>query len=146
MRQSSELRRFLNGPAASRRTPSLTEILFCVVKGTKLVTSSLIVSDLMQGREKVFLFVNSTHSFSFCFEDNLMSQKLLIFISFLISLSLASIPSTPISHSGWLNVLPSESAQLFYWIVESEGNVATDPVVLWMSGGLVPFLPRLLTP
>src|SRR5688500_14143808 len=30
---------------------------------------------------------------------------------------------------------PSGTSNLFYWIVESEGNMTADPVVLWLSGG-----------
>jgi carboxypeptidase C (cathepsin A) len=36
-------------------------------------------------------------------------------------------------YSGYLNV--SSTSHLHYWLVESESNPATDPVVLWFNGG-----------
>ncbi|WKY14623.1 hypothetical protein Q1695_000282 [Nippostrongylus brasiliensis] len=36
-------------------------------------------------------------------------------------------------HSGYLSA--SEGVSLHYWFVESQGNPATDPLVLWLNGG-----------
>ncbi|KAF0758026.1 hypothetical protein AaE_004069, partial [Aphanomyces astaci] len=31
--------------------------------------------------------------------------------------------------------LPSNGQKMFYWLVESESNPSTDPLVLWLNGG-----------
>lgn len=45
---------------------------------------------------------------------------------------------------GWLGALPSQQysgyltvgdTNLHYWLVTSESNAATDPVVVWFNGG-----------
>ena len=36
-------------------------------------------------------------------------------------------------YSGYLSA--SETKKLHYWFVESQGNPASDPVVLWLNGG-----------
>ena len=38
-------------------------------------------------------------------------------------------------HSGFLTVDLELGSHLFYYFVESEGNPAEDPVVLWLNGG-----------
>ena len=40
-------------------------------------------------------------------------------------------------YAGYINVDKANNRNLFYWFVESQGNPATDPVVLWLNGGLV---------
>jgi len=36
---------------------------------------------------------------------------------------------------GYIEVNKAENANLFYWGFESQGNPATDPIVLWLTGG-----------
>ncbi|OQR85681.1 hypothetical protein THRCLA_23012, partial [Thraustotheca clavata] len=31
--------------------------------------------------------------------------------------------------------LPSNGQNMFYWLVESQNNPSTDPIVLWLNGG-----------
>ena len=38
-------------------------------------------------------------------------------------------------YSGYINVDKSKNMRLFYWFVESQSNVTTDPLVLWLNGG-----------
>jgi len=38
-------------------------------------------------------------------------------------------------HSGYVLVNSTYNANLFYWMFESQSNPATDPVILWMTGG-----------
>ncbi|KAG0611141.1 hypothetical protein M758_7G119100 [Ceratodon purpureus] len=38
-------------------------------------------------------------------------------------------------HAGYVSVNDTNGRELFYYFVESEGNPATDPVVLWLNGG-----------
>jgi carboxypeptidase C (cathepsin A) len=38
-------------------------------------------------------------------------------------------------YSGYLNIGPNGRKHMHYWLVESEGNPATDPIVLWLNGG-----------
>ncbi len=44
-----------------------------------------------------------------------------------------------VDETGYITVNPSQNAQLFYWMVESERNPARDPVVFWLSGGYSAF-------
>lgn len=39
-------------------------------------------------------------------------------------------------YAGYINVNASHGRNLFYWLVESAGNPDTDPLVLWVRGGL----------
>ncbi|RHZ24317.1 hypothetical protein DYB37_010120, partial [Aphanomyces astaci] len=45
--------------------------------------------------------------------------------------------STPIDfkHYAGRLPLPSSGQELFYWLVESQDDPATDPIVLWLNGG-----------
>jgi len=43
--------------------------------------------------------------------------------------------SEPVEHAGYINVNFQQDANLFYWVIESQGNPLTDPLVLWVSGG-----------
>eukprot|EP00033_Pygsuia_biforma_P000197 GCRY01000247.1.p1 GENE.GCRY01000247.1~~GCRY01000247.1.p1 ORF type:complete len:449 (-),score=84.59 GCRY01000247.1:99-1409(-) len=38
-------------------------------------------------------------------------------------------------HTGYIETNKNNGAKLFYWFVESRNNPATDPLVLWMTGG-----------
>jgi len=38
-------------------------------------------------------------------------------------------------YTGYIDYNATEGANLFYWFFESQGNPATDPLVLWMTGG-----------
>jgi serine carboxypeptidase-like clade 1 len=38
-------------------------------------------------------------------------------------------------YSGYITVDADHGRALHYWAVESEGDPATDPVVLWLNGG-----------
>lgn len=44
-------------------------------------------------------------------------------------------PETVPNWSGYIGTGTNHSSQLFYWFFESRGNAATDPIVLWMTGG-----------
>ena len=35
----------------------------------------------------------------------------------------------------YLNIGPGGRKHLHYWLIESEGNPANDPTVLWLNGG-----------
>lgn len=37
--------------------------------------------------------------------------------------------------SGYITVDASRGRRLFFWLVESEGDPANDPVILWLTGG-----------
>ncbi|EFA80920.1 peptidase S10 family protein [Heterostelium album PN500] len=39
------------------------------------------------------------------------------------------------SWSGYYNVNQTTDANLFYWFFESQGNPATDPFIIWLTGG-----------
>lgn len=38
-------------------------------------------------------------------------------------------------YSGYITVDAAHGRNLFYWFQESQGNPATDPLVLWLNGG-----------
>jgi hypothetical protein len=38
-------------------------------------------------------------------------------------------------YAGYINVGKTNNRNLYYWFVESQGNPATDPVILWLNGG-----------
>jgi hypothetical protein len=38
-------------------------------------------------------------------------------------------------YSGYITTRPQAGANIFYWFVESAGNPATDPMLLWNTGG-----------
>ena len=38
-------------------------------------------------------------------------------------------------YAGYINVDKTNNRNLYYWFVESQGNPATDPVILWLNGG-----------
>uniref|UniRef100_A0A914V649 Carboxypeptidase n=1 Tax=Plectus sambesii TaxID=2011161 RepID=A0A914V649_9BILA len=38
-------------------------------------------------------------------------------------------------YSGYLNANQQGTWKLHYWLVESQGNAATDPLILWLNGG-----------
>jgi len=44
-------------------------------------------------------------------------------------------PQDAKQHYGYITIDASKDANLFYWMFESQQNPATDPVVLWMTGG-----------
>jgi len=75
-----------------------------------------------------------------------------ILFCFLVSLLFASVLSKPLtakpvtglpgsssikdtSYAGYVTVDAATDSNLFYWFFESRSNPATDPVVLWMTGG-----------
>ena len=39
-------------------------------------------------------------------------------------------------YAGYVNVDKTNNRNLYYWFVESQGNAATDPVILWLNGGV----------
>jgi len=41
----------------------------------------------------------------------------------------------PVMYSGYVEVNQEYGANLFYYFIESQGNPATDPLVLWLQGG-----------
>jgi len=43
--------------------------------------------------------------------------------------------SSVVQHYGFLNANVSMGAYLFYWMFESQGTPATDPLVIWLTGG-----------
>ncbi|OQS03416.1 serine protease family S10, partial [Thraustotheca clavata] len=52
---------------------------------------------------------------------------------------ITSLPGFPKSiefdqYAGHLT-LPSNGQNMFYWLVESQNNPSTDPIVLWLNGG-----------
>jgi len=62
------------------------------------------------------------------------------FTFLLVILSIAFAKIVPhnddvVQHYGYINVNPSENANLFYWMFESQNDPSTDPFVLWMTGG-----------
>jgi len=40
-------------------------------------------------------------------------------------------------YSGYVPVDSNNNKHLFYWFIESQGNPATDPLVLWLNGGTI---------
>ena len=38
-------------------------------------------------------------------------------------------------YSGYITVDPAHGRALFYWFVESAGDPANDPILVWMQGG-----------
>jgi len=42
-------------------------------------------------------------------------------------------------YAGYINVDKTNNRNLYYWFVESQGNPATDPVILWLNGGGTPW-------
>ena len=52
---------------------------------------------------------------------------------------LPGLPSsfTSKQYSGYVTVDAKSNRNLFYWFVESGNNPATDPVVLWLNGGML---------
>jgi len=51
----------------------------------------------------------------------------------IVALSAAQLPQT--FYSGYVTVNPTAGANLFYYMVPSQGTPATDPVILWLQGG-----------
>jgi carboxypeptidase C (cathepsin A) len=45
------------------------------------------------------------------------------------------MPADVVQHYGYLLANQTYGAYLFYWMFESQGNPATDPFVLWLTGG-----------
>ncbi|MDR3737805.1 MAG: hypothetical protein P4L40_02185 [Terracidiphilus sp.] len=39
------------------------------------------------------------------------------------------------SRSGYLTVNATTGKNIFYWFAESQGNPATDPLIVWYQGG-----------
>jgi hypothetical protein len=39
-------------------------------------------------------------------------------------------------YAGYVNVDKTNNRNLYYWFVESQGNAASDPVILWLNGGV----------
>jgi len=69
-----------------------------------------------------------------------MKSFLLVLVLFSISIfasrnPIKGLPLASSAYSGYINVNESADANLFYWFFESTSNPATDPVVLWMTGG-----------
>jgi carboxypeptidase C (cathepsin A) len=75
-------------------------------------------------------------------------RVLAVFACLIVSLSLAAVPGDKIlslpgfpgpfpsdQYSGYIEVDAKNGRYLHYWLVLSENNPATDPVVLWMNGG-----------
>jgi len=48
---------------------------------------------------------------------------------------LPNMPEDVVQHWGYLNANTTYGAYLFYWMFESQGTPATDPLVLWLTGG-----------
>ena len=44
-------------------------------------------------------------------------------------------PTTFNQYTGTIEANSTYGTELFYWFFESQGNVSTDPLVLWMTGG-----------
>ena len=38
-------------------------------------------------------------------------------------------------YSGYITVDETKNTRLFYWLVDSQSNATTDPLVLWLNGG-----------
>jgi len=38
-------------------------------------------------------------------------------------------------YTGYVNVNKAHNRNLFYWLIESQGNPSTDPLVVWLQGG-----------
>ena len=70
---------------------------------------------------------------------------LFVLCAFYAFLALAAVKQDEITHlPGWNQALPSRQYSgylqvgesfLHYWLVLSESNPSTDPVVLWLNGG-----------
>lgn len=71
-------------------------------------------------------------------------------VNFLVLLAIFAVafsayaPDEILSLPGWNGALPTKqysgylnvsSTHLHYWLVESEGSPATDPVIIWFNGG-----------
>ena len=52
-----------------------------------------------------------------------------------LSLHSLRLRSLRFRYSGYITVDESHGRNLYYFFAESQGNPATDPVVLWMQGG-----------
>jgi carboxypeptidase C (cathepsin A) len=51
--------------------------------------------------------------------------------------TLPGAPSSPAfaQYSGYVEVNASAGANMFFWLVESQNDPRSDPVVLWLTGG-----------
>lgn len=57
----------------------------------------------------------------------------LVIVLFLLTLCQSVIGFQ--EYTGYINVDVKHDSNLFYWIVESQNNPATDPFVVWLNGG-----------
>jgi carboxypeptidase C (cathepsin A) len=55
------------------------------------------------------------------------------FLALFVALASAQLPST--YYSGFVTVNAQSDANLFYYLVPSQSNPKTDPVILWLQGG-----------
>lgn len=56
-----------------------------------------------------------------------------------LAAQITNLPGAPAvnfkQYSGYYTVGANKNHQLHYWFVESQGNPATDPVLVWLTGG-----------
>ena len=74
-----------------------------------------------------------------------MAKLLVLALALVASATAAPVDDAVLSLPGWSDALPSAqysgyldvgtSKHLHYWMVESENDPATDPVVFWFNGG-----------
>ncbi|CAB3404007.1 unnamed protein product [Caenorhabditis bovis] len=64
---------------------------------------------------------------------------LLFVVGFCYAAKITNLPGSPNvnfnQYSGYYNVGEKKNHMLHYWFVESQGNPATDPVLVWLTGG-----------
>lgn len=70
--------------------------------------------------------------------------------SFAHSDKITRLPGQPLvgfhQFSGYLDVDDQKHRALFYYFVEAETDPASKPLVLWLNGGVVDFLPSSILP
>jgi len=81
---------------------------------------------------KIVAFLLLAFSLSFAVADSHKTQK----ISDLPGgAGFKGLKQDVTSHSGYITVNPKVDANLFYWCFESQNNPATDPFIVWLTGG-----------